>query len=86
MHSNILAATQGTPFVAISYEHKTEGIAKQIDMKKFCIAYEQVDKDKLYTLLISAYKNRKYLKNKLLHSLKTIRDEETQKWSDFLSA
>lgn len=84
MHSNILAAIQGTPFVAISYEHKTEGIAEQIVMEKYCIDGEKVDKDNLYMLLIDAYKNRNILKNKILNSIKTIQDKETQRWRSIL--
>lgn len=83
-HSNLLAATQGTPFVAISYEHKTEGIAEQITMDNYCIEGEKVDKDNLYQLLIDAYKNRSYLKNKLLNSIKTIQDKETKRWRSIL--
>ncbi len=85
MHSNIIAATQGVPFVAVSYEYKTEGIAKQIDMQKYCIKYEQVDKDKLFNLLVEVYGKRKYLKNKLTNSLATIQNVETQKWNNYLS-
>lgn len=80
MHSNILAATQGTPFVAISYEHKTEGIAEQIIMEKYCIDSDKVDEDNLYKLLIDAYKNRNSLSNKLLNSIKDIQNKETRRW------
>ena len=30
MHSNIIAATQGVPFVAVAYEYKTQGIARDL--------------------------------------------------------
>ncbi|MEK7576595.1 MAG: polysaccharide pyruvyl transferase family protein, partial [Patescibacteria group bacterium] len=33
MHSNILAATENTPFVAIAYEYKTEEIARSIGLE-----------------------------------------------------
>lgn len=85
MHSNILAAIQGVPFAAISYEHKTEGIASQIDMKKYCINCEQVDNKNLYDLLINVYKRRNYLKNKLIKSIDNIRADDMQKWSNYLS-
>ena len=85
MHSNILAATQGTPFLAISYEHKSEGIAKYLGMEKYCIKCEKVDKENLYELLVDVYKNRNDLKNKLLSSVKAIQINETQKWNKILS-
>ena len=85
MHSNILAATQGTPFLAISYEHKSEGISKYLGMEKYCIKCEKVDKENLYELLVDVYKNRNDLKNKLASSIKAIQINETQKWNKILS-
>jgi len=85
MHSNILAATQGTPFLAISYEHKSEGISKYLGMEKYCIKCEKVNKENLYELLVDVYKNRNDLKNKLLSSVKAIQINETQKWNKILS-
>ena len=85
MHSNILAAIQGTPFVAISYEHKTEGITRQLVMEKYCVKCEKVNKENLYKLLVDVYTNKIDLKNKLISSVKTIQVNETQKWNKFLS-
>ena len=85
MHSNILAATQGVPFVAISYEHKTEGIARQIGMGKYCISGEKVDKDNLFRLLMEAYTNRKQLKTQLTASVESIRNNGISRWQSLLS-
>ncbi len=85
MHSNILAAIQGTPFIAIGYEHKTEGIAKQLAMEKYCITSEKVVTENLYKLLIDAYRKRKYVKHTLIRSVKAIQEHEMQKWSNYLS-
>jgi colanic acid/amylovoran biosynthesis protein len=51
MHSNILASVQGVPFVAVSYEHKTEGIARMLNQEQFCIGVGNVTKDRLFALL-----------------------------------
>lgn len=85
MHSNILAATQGVPFVAISYEYKTEGIAEQIAMKKYCLACEKADKESVYGLLLDVYKNRKKIKNRLIQSIASIRSTEEKRWRNLLS-
>lgn len=85
MHSNILAAIQGIPFIAIGYEHKTEGIAKQLVMEKYCIKSENVDTDNLYRLFLDAYRNRNYVKHTLIRSVKAIQVNEMQKWRDFLA-
>lgn len=85
MHSNILAAVQHTPFVAISYEHKTEGISKLLKLDKYSIKCDEVDEEKLFALLMRAYKQRKILKNKLVNTIKRIQKNEQEKWSQFLS-
>ena len=48
MHSNIIAATQGIPFVSISYEYKTEGIAKYLGMSEYSIKQQEVNSEKLF--------------------------------------
>lgn len=85
MHSNIFAATQGVPFVAISYEYKTEGIAKQLGMEKYCIPCETVNGARLHALLHDAYTNRNYLSKELTRIVKTINTTETKKWNKYLS-
>lgn len=85
MHSNILAAVQGTPFVAISYEHKTEGIAKQIAMEKYCISCKKVNEDSLYRLLVSAYRNRSQISNRLKATVESLRVDDMSQWPKILS-
>lgn len=85
MHSNILAASQGVPFVAISYEHKTEGIAKQIKMEKYCIRYERVNNNKLFEMLMKAYKNRRRLNSQLTGTIGLIRSKGINQWQNLLS-
>ena len=84
MHSNILAATQNKPFIAIAYEHKTNGISKQLGMDKYCIKVEDVNEDKLYRLLINMYK--KYDKNSSIikNKLDVIRRKELRFWTSTL--
>jgi len=84
MHSNIFAATQGTPFVAISYEYKTEGIAQQLSMEKYCISCEAIEPERLYKLLIDAYTNRNLLSRRLTQSIKTIQKKDIMRWSNYL--
>jgi len=84
MHSNIFAAIQGTPFVALSYEYKTEGIAKQLSMEKYCIRCEDVNKDSLYKILMDAYKNRSYLRKELINSVEEIQNREIKRWGNIL--
>lgn len=85
MHSNILAAIQGTPFVAISYEHKTQGIAKQLFMEKYCVNCTDVNSENLYNLLVDAYHHRKNLKNNLKSCIKVIQYKEIKRWGQYLS-
>lgn len=85
MHSNIFAAIQGIPFVAVSYEYKTEGISEQIRMKKYCVSCKKANVDNLFNLLESAYKNKIRLKNQLIQSIAEIQHKETNKWNRILN-
>lgn len=57
MHSNIIAATQGTPFIAISYEHKTTGISKMIGMEAYTIDCADITEDWLKEATVEMYSN-----------------------------
>lgn len=86
MHSNILASILGKPFVAISYEHKTEGISKQLGLGKYCIKCNQVDENNLYNLLTTACKNRYYLQKIMINSINKIRKSESIKWKSIIES
>ena len=75
MHSNVIAATQGIPFVAVSYEYKTEGIAKYLGMIDYCIKQENVTGEKLFELLRNVYFNRVELSARIINSIKTIKNQ-----------
>lgn len=51
MHSNIYAYVQNVPFVAVSYEHKTLGICRDLGLEKFCIPWQSASGEKLFSLL-----------------------------------
>jgi len=86
MHSNIIAATQGVPFVAVSYEHKTEGIARQLSMDKFCLRFDQVNGKNLFEVLERAYQQRYLIKNVLSQRLKIIKSREEKRWLKILKS
>ena len=80
MHSNILAALQGTPFIAVSYEHKTIGISKSLDIGNYCIDIKKVNSNALYKKLILLEKEREEISKKLYFSLGKIRTRENKTW------
>lgn len=84
MHSNILAAMQGTPFVAISYEYKTEGIAKDLGVEEYCIKVEDVLEKRLFDLIMKAHKNRTYLEKIIFSSIAKINRTEYSRWNTIL--
>jgi colanic acid/amylovoran biosynthesis protein len=86
MHSNIIAATQGVPFVAVSYEHKTEGIARDLGVEKYCIKSEAVSEESLFILLMKAYKRRAELRKTIESSLKKIRRNEIKRWNEIFQS
>ncbi len=86
MHSNILAILQGTPFVAISYEYKTQGIVSDLGMEDFFIKIEDVNQENLYYLLMKAYMQKKYLELRTLKKIKSLRKKENERWKEILGA
>ncbi len=82
MHSNILAALQGTPYVAVAYEYKTTGISDFIGVKNYCIDINKTNARILNEKLLLLEKNRNQVSQELLHSLKTIRTQEIKVWKD----
>lgn len=84
MHSNIIAASQGTPFVALSYEYKTEGIAEQLGMKNYCIKVKDANRRLIFAKLMKAYKNMKSLKRRIKNSILNIQSVEINRWKYLL--
>lgn len=80
MHSNILAATQGVPFVAIAYEYKTDGIAKQLGVSGLTVPFTHVTSQTLLRLLTKAYINRFVLRERLLRKVASIQKREMPRW------
>lgn len=84
MHSNILAAIQGTPFVAVSYEYKTEGIMESLGVKQFCISCEEMTANKLTNLLNDLYKAKSTVRKRIEESIKSIKSVEDKRWGYLL--
>ncbi len=86
MHSNILASLQSTPFVAISYEHKTDGIVQELGMKNYCIKVQEANRKFILTKLMHAYKEIKNLQTKIDKRVGYIRRVESNRWVQLLEA
>jgi colanic acid/amylovoran biosynthesis protein len=84
MHSNIIAATQLKPFVAIAYEHKTRGIAGMLDLSQYCLDYGKFTVDDLFSKLSAAYADRHEVVSKLRSRLEEIRRIELAIWKKAL--
>lgn len=85
MHSLIFATLHNTPFVAVSYEYKTEGLVQSLGMSDLCIPSAKVNEKNLTEMLFKVYKNRVSLKNSLEKSLQKIRIEEKTRWKNVFS-
>lgn len=84
MHSNIIAATQEKPFVAIAYEHKTRGISQMLGLEKYCLDYSKFSADDLIKLLGDAYKDKEQVNAILKKCLVKIRESEFSLWESIL--
>lgn len=85
MHSNILAATQHTPFVAIAYEYKTQGVSRDLGLEKYCINCDEVNHSNLYELLTDAYENHRVLQEHVIDAVNRIQSKDSQSWDRLLS-
>ena len=84
MHSNIFATIQRVPFVAVSYEHKFEGITHDLGVEDFSIQWKEVSPKQLYHLMEKAYQTRDTLQALLEKSVITIREREREQWHNIL--
>lgn len=86
MHSNILAAVQGVPFVAVSYEYKTEGIARDLQLGSVCIRCEDVNSANLQKLVKKAFAQRGELAKQMNDALSKIQSRDSLHWQRILQA
>lgn len=77
LHSLIYAATQGTPMLGIIYDPKIEGFLNFIDMDLKCNV-EDLELIELCTYTEKMWKNRKYLREKLLKYDVTLKEKALQ--------
>jgi colanic acid/amylovoran biosynthesis protein len=84
MHSNIIAATQMTPFIAIAYEHKTRGISRMLGLEGYCLDFGTFTEADLLNLLKGAYQNRASIRTQLQEKLFGIRQAEFARWKHIL--
>lgn len=84
MHSNILAATQHVPFIAIAYEYKTIGISQYLHIDKYSVWCDQVTSNKLLKLLQDIYTNYDDVRAKLITRLSKVQAEENLKWNSIM--
>lgn len=84
MHSNIIAATQGVPFVAVAYEYKTQGIARDLGLESLCLACDKLTSKELEDTLLSAFSNRRHWQAVMGEHLAKIQHQETKRWGKLL--
>jgi len=86
MHANILAATQYTPYIGISYEYKTEGISKLLNLDSFCLKVNEVDSEKLSVLLEKQHRQLSSIRQKIQKKLVLLHHNEKPKWLNILKS
>ncbi len=85
MHSNIIAATQGVPFLSLAYEHKTTGIARTLGLDKYSIKVEKVDDQNIKQILDDLIAHRKNIGKLMTQIIDQIKFEEKQRWGNIIS-
>lgn len=84
MHSNIIAATQAVPFVAVAYEYKTQGIASDLGLEDYSIVCERVTGDTLYAQVHLMLERIDEVKKLMLNHLAKIQEKEFSLWMERL--
>ena len=85
MHSNILAAIQGIPFIGIAYEHKTRGIARLLNHEKYVIDDHQVNHKILSSLILTVKNRYKEIVVLMTQALLGIQEKELKRWQMILA-
>ena len=73
MHANIIALSQGTPVVAIAYEHKTTGIMRMLRLSAYSISMELVTARRLHDTLTLVKRNQNRYRAHIKQNLIDIR-------------
>lgn len=84
MHSNIIAATQGVPFVAIAYEYKTQGIASDLGLEDYSMVCERMTGDTLFAQVHLMLERIDEVKKLMLNHLARIQKTEISLWMERL--
>lgn len=85
MHSNIFAGTQGTPFVPVSYEYKTEGISSDFGVAHLCLRCSELTATQLKENLSRVLRQRENIAKDMSARVATIQKNETARWKELLS-
>jgi len=85
MHSNILSALQGVPFIGIAYEHKTRGIARQLNHEKYVIDGQHVNHKILSSLILTVKNQYKKVVAVMTQALLGIQEKEIKRWQMILA-
>lgn len=58
LHSALFALAAGIPAVSISYQHKSEGIMKELGFLDFCLEIEKIDSEKIKSMVSFILQNK----------------------------
>ncbi|MEO0683573.1 MAG: polysaccharide pyruvyl transferase family protein [Cyanobacteria bacterium J06649_11] len=88
MHSNIFALLSGTPVIAVSYQKKTDGIMKMMELEDYLISIDDVSMRDIKYIAETILENRnqlsEYVKGKV-DNLKKEREQIIEKFREICS-
>jgi colanic acid/amylovoran biosynthesis protein len=73
MHSNIFSLMSSVPTVAVSYQHKTDGIMNMLGLKEWVIPIEELTFQRLVKKADEAWNERVRLKHEIARAVKPIK-------------
>lgn len=85
MHANILAAVNSAPFMAISYEHKTEGIMEKLGLSAYVRPMQKVTAEWVFETGSHMLKNKSDIQDYVGQKLNEVRTESIRQWQKIVS-
>jgi colanic acid/amylovoran biosynthesis protein len=74
MHSNIFALSMCIPVIAISYEHKTDGIMSMLGMKEWVVKIDELEYEDMISKIDDIWKKREKLSQELRYKINWMRE------------
>lgn len=86
LHSAIFSFISGTPVISINYQHKGEGIMRELGIGKFCLDIEKIDAEKIKKISNHILEDKDKFEFEMSQRIKVIRNKILIHMGNFLKS